>query len=379
MNSDNLYPQLNPSAPPIDSMGTTTVAPIISAPVIISGLPLQGDTSRFDLLVKQNELNPVVAEQLRDVLSTCEIVLLCDDSDSMSLPIAEEGTDPFAPKRSSRWLELKKLASVIIQFVTAINPTGLDLYFLNRPKVCNVSSSAGLQNIFNIPPHGGTNLTEALLQVYQEKKHVLSSKKLLIVTITDGEPVDGTDTARSNLFNAIDYIIENGKGNIHVSFAECTDNAEDMEYLDQWDGLIRNWDNSNDFREEVQRVKTIQGPQFKFTFVDYVIKILLATFVRWYFNLDQVKVTNSQQQSYQPSQNPQYSASIQQQYPNRQYIPAVQPQPQPQPQSQPQSQMQYSVQQYSAQQYQPQYTGPSLPPQPLSSPMASDKCCCLLL
>jgi len=92
------------------------------------------DWSRFEQLVKQKELSVGTATQLKDILSMCEIVLLCDDSDSMAQPIAEEGTDPFAPKRSTRWLELKKLSATIIEFVTAINVNGLDIYFLNREK-----------------------------------------------------------------------------------------------------------------------------------------------------------------------------------------------------------------------------------------------------
>jgi len=41
------------------------------------------------------------------------------------------------------------------------------------------------------------------------------------------------------------------------------------------------------------RVKAVQGAQFKFDYTDYVIKILLATFVRTYFNVDQVKIADS--------------------------------------------------------------------------------------
>lgn len=244
------------------------------------------DLTRFNQLVKQNELRPEIASQLYNVLSTCEIVLLCDDSDSMNKAIAEEGTDPFAPKRSTRWLELKKLAAIIIDFVTSTNPNGLDIYFLNRPPLYRVSSVAGLQSAFNIAPNGGTPLIAALNHIYNEKLNIPSDKSLLIVVITDGEPTDGS---RSDLY----YTLVNKKLNVHVSFAECTDNAEDMEYLDAWDCAIRNFDNTDDYREELARVKAVQGQQFKFDFTDYVIKILLATFVRWYFNLDQVRVAQS--------------------------------------------------------------------------------------
>lgn len=176
--------------------------------------------SKFELLVKQRELNPNIANQLRDVLSTCEIVLLCDDSDSMSLNIAEEGLDPFATRNSTRWLELKKLTAIIIQFVTSMNDDGLDIYFLNREKICNVKSINGLQNVFNILPQGSTNISNTLMQIYEDKKYILNYKKLLIVVITDGEPTDNTPNPRMTLFNTIKYIVSNSNNNVHVSYRQ---------------------------------------------------------------------------------------------------------------------------------------------------------------
>lgn len=232
--------------------------------------------SRFDLLVKQNELTPLVASQLREVLSTCEIVLLCDDSSSMKGSISEPGST----KKTTRWLELKKLASVIIEFVTAINPNGLDIYFLNRPTLRNVVDMNGLQSTFANPPSGGTPLIGTLRTIFNEKSYLPVNRQLLVVVITDGEPSDGSF---NDLFNVLYY----KPYNVHVSFAECTDNAANMEYLDEWDNLIPNFDNTDDYREELARVKAAQGQNFKFDYTDYVIKILLATFIRSYFNLDQ--------------------------------------------------------------------------------------------
>jgi hypothetical protein len=286
------------------------------------------DLTRFNQLVKQNELNPAIAEQLYTVLTTCEIVLLCDDSDSMSKPIAEEGTDPFAPKRSTRWGELKKLAASIIDFVTATNPAGLDIYFLNRPGLANVTSSAGLQNVFTTPPAGDTPLVGALGKIYVDKANV-TGKNLLIIVITDGEPTDGDPAIGSR--RSLYYTLMNKQQNVHISFAECTDNADDMEYLDAWDGQIQNFDNTEDYREELNRIKLVQGQQFKFDFTDYVIKILLATFVRWYFNLDQVKVTQTiampvSTTQFQPAQSVPFAQPVQQAYQTTTVVQQVQPQ-----------------------------------------------------
>jgi hypothetical protein len=142
----------------------------------------------------------------------------------------------------------------------------------------------GLSAIFNQLPTGGTPLCGTIRQILAEKTPSGWNRSMLLVVITDGEPTDGS---RDDLKN----VLLSKSRNVHVSFAECTDNAEDMEYLDAWDGQIPNFDNTDDYREELQRVKQVQGPQFKFDYTDYVVKILLATFVRWYFNLDQTKGT----------------------------------------------------------------------------------------
>lgn len=240
------------------------------------------EPSKFELLIKRHELKDPVPKQLYQVLSTCNVVLLCDDSSSMSNLISEEGNDPFAQKKSTRWMELKKLAAVIIEFITATNPKGLDIYFLNRPSVLGVKDMTGLQTVFSDLPNGKTPLNGALKKVYNKYKDSLDDKQLLIVCVTDGEP---TDCSRNELFNTLVQITQGG--NVHVSFVECTDNEEDMEYLDRWDGRIKNFDNTDDYREELRKVKNTKGQNFKFDYTDYVIKILLATFIRWYFNLDQ--------------------------------------------------------------------------------------------
>jgi len=238
--------------------------------------------SKFDLLVKRHELRPPVPQQLHDILTNCKIVLLCDDSGSMKQAVVEEGYDPFAPAKTTRWSELKKLAAVIIEFVTAANPEGLDIHFLNRPSISGVTDITGLQQVFANLPDGSTPLITSLRKIHNMYKNNLNDKQLLIVVITDGEPSDGS---RNDLFYCLKDITS--IGNVHVSFAECTDNEEDMAYLDSWDGKIKNFDNTDDYREELRRVKRAQGSSFKFDYTDYVIKILLATFVRWYFNLDQ--------------------------------------------------------------------------------------------
>ena len=77
----------------------------------------------------------------------------------------------------------------------------------------------------------------ALEAISREKSGtVRSGRQLLIVTITDGEPAGNPRETRENLRQVLMNITSNGR--THVSFAECSDQAEDMEYLDAWDGVI---------------------------------------------------------------------------------------------------------------------------------------------
>lgn len=231
---------------------------------------------KYDQLVRQHELKQEDATNLKNVLKTCKVVLLCDDSSSMGSKISEPGMT----KTTTRWAEEKKLAAIIIEFVTAIDPLGLDIYFLNRNGKMNVQDMTGLQDLFSSDPYGRTPLRRALQKIFKTYSNLPNNQQLLVIVITDGEPSDCTE---EELFR----VINNKKSNVHVSFVECTDNEENMEYLDKWDNKIPNFDNTDDYREELRRIKQINGQDFKFDYVDYVIKILLATFIKKYFNLDQ--------------------------------------------------------------------------------------------
>lgn len=235
--------------------------------------------NRFDLLMERRELDCKTANDLRQYIPSCKVVLLADDSTSMSNVIAEEGNNPFAPRNSTRWMELQKLAAILIEFVTALTPQGLDLYFLNRKGVFNATSVADCGPSFQTPPDGKTPLCAALSNIFRTVT-VQPGQTLLILVLTDGCPSDGT------LSDFLNLLLQMPK-NVHVSMVELTDDESDMEWLDQLDGVVSNFDNTDDYREEVARVMQKQGPQFKFNRNDYVAKILLATFSRWYFNLDQ--------------------------------------------------------------------------------------------
>jgi hypothetical protein len=102
---------------------------------------------------------------------------------------------------------------------------------------------------------------------------VVAGQRVLVVVITDGEPSDGSV---NDLFNLLKY---RRHPNIHVSLAEMSEDEETMRFLDGWDNLLVNFDNNDDYRVELARVLAA-GRMRKFTYQDYVVKILLGSIQR---------------------------------------------------------------------------------------------------
>lgn len=273
---------------------------------------------RAQAMFKKKEMNDFFRDRLLTYIPNTKVVLLCDDSSSMTQTILSEGADPFAPitaATKTRWSELKRLAAEIITIVTSLNNNGIDLHFLHREKLTGVTTPAGLQAKFLELPHEETTpLVATLEKVYNENVPFLNKgQKLLIICICDGEPRGSPVETREGLKASLLNITRSGQ--VHVAFSEATDSEEDCEYLDSFDGIIPNFDN-NDFCEmEIARVKRIQGVNFKFDYSDYVAKILLGTFDRWCYLLDQSKISDVRGANMlvsfpAPSAPPSYSAAV---------------------------------------------------------------------
>jgi hypothetical protein len=145
---------------------------------------------------------------------------------------------------------------------------------------------------FQSPPAGLTPMLRSLRRIFRAHGGPRDGSQYLLVVVTDGEPNDGTTVDQSipELFQ----LLSGKPGNIHVSMVECTDQKETMDYLENWNRQIDRFDNTEDYPEEIARIRQIQrNPNYKFTYVDYVVKVLLATFLRRYFAVDMVQLAGS--------------------------------------------------------------------------------------
>jgi hypothetical protein len=67
-----------------------------------------------------------------------------------------------------------------------MDPNGVDIYFLNRDPILNVTDGRYVRQVFNTPPQGLTPLVPALRRIIAAKRNLTYEKKLLILVATDG-------------------------------------------------------------------------------------------------------------------------------------------------------------------------------------------------
>ncbi len=73
-----------------------------------------------------------------------------------------------------------------MDIASVVDPNGVDVYFLNREPMLNVTNGNYIRQAFNIPPQGLTPLVPALRRIIAAKASQTYNKKLLILIATDG-------------------------------------------------------------------------------------------------------------------------------------------------------------------------------------------------
>jgi hypothetical protein len=251
--------------------------------------------AKFDSLIRKYEINPEYAIKLRQ-LEGFEIVIICDDSGSMNTPVSNPTTKDHM-NLSSRWDELKSTVKTIVEIAGTLDRTGVDVYFLNRPGIKNVTEFIMLEPYFATEPEGYTPIVQVATQVLNDMRPILSEKKLLIILATDGEPTTGTGmtishgiTEKQKFYNLLKTREPIDK--IFVSILACTDDSSAISYLQDWDQEIQNLDVVDDFNTVKSNVLQKQGQYYHFTFGDYIVKTLLGSMDKYFDEIDEVKDNN---------------------------------------------------------------------------------------
>ncbi|CAF3519960.1 unnamed protein product [Rotaria socialis] len=252
--------------------------------------PTRDSMSAYEDFTHRYAINKNYATKLHQ-LRGYEFVFICDDSGSMKNPIVCKDFSSRQQEETTRWEQLKKIVSIVVDLASTLDPDGVDVYFLNRRPALNVRSSKELTNIFATPPNGMTPIVRVFRQVLQDKEKRIRERKLLVLLATDGIPTteDGTPNAQELYQVLLSERIPIDR--VPATIICCTDDQECMSYLNDWDRKIQNLDVVDNYEKEKQQILACQGKSFPFSFGDYVVKILLGGVDSWFDRLDEEKIS----------------------------------------------------------------------------------------
>jgi hypothetical protein len=217
-------------------------------------------------ILHEHHCHDVFMEDLQ-TLKDFDIVMICDDSGSMAY---------LAGPGKTRWEELKEVVKTVVEIACCLDDDGIELIFLNRPGMKNVSSAKQVKSLFKAGPSGGTPLTEAVNKAFA----ALADKPLLVLLATDGVP--------NNLASFTEALAKRDSSRIFVSILACSDNDSEIGYLNQLDDEIPNLDVLDDYISERNEVHKVKGA-VDYTFGDHCARMLLGPVFPKYDNLDSMK------------------------------------------------------------------------------------------
>ena len=112
----------------------------------------------------------------------------------------------------------------------------------------------------------------------------LGENKLLVIIVTDGEP---TDDYGNKDIHGFKHALQARGRNVFTTIVSCTDEDNTMDYLNNWDRNIPRLDVVDDYRNERLEITRAKGRNFKFSYGDYVVKILIGSMDPELDNLDE--------------------------------------------------------------------------------------------
>ena len=79
----------------------------------------------------------------------------------------------------------------------------------------------------------------------------------------------------------------------YISILACSDNHNDVGYLEKLDKTIKNVDTLDDYISEKKPVLKAQGKDFKYDFSDYIVLLLLGPIIPELDALDEYSLSSS--------------------------------------------------------------------------------------
>ncbi|MFK0569891.1 hypothetical protein [Endozoicomonas sp.] len=303
MKQANFPPPYSPSTGLNGSAYGTTTGVVASAPGV-SVLTDAERMTRLQGLAQRYELSGGAVCKLRQ-LEDYDIVIVADDSSSMTSLAHEVPKDNPYAMVPTRWQELCSRVADIVEFATALDKDGIDIYFLNGGKHLNITQPEEARRLFEKTPNGYTPLKKTYQQVISDKLRSPDDKVLILVA-TDGEPnvLKGNRWCKDTQ-GFIDCLTKReDPARCPTSIMACTDNKEEIGWLNKLDDSAPYLDVLDDYESEKNEVLTAQKNKISFSKGDYIVKTLLGPIDELYDNLDEKRLTRKQLAEYRGEEPP---------------------------------------------------------------------------
>ena len=217
------------------------------------------------------------------ILQDYEVVVIADDSGSMSMASVPPGGKRSFGHNNTRWNELRETLTLTLELATCVAPR-VDIFFLNRPSIFNVQDAHDprLVESFNSQPSGTTPLTETLKSVREHKMN--SERPVLVLIATDGEPDGGPMPFKDLVQDMIDESTCNTAFKFQI--LACTDDDDAVGWLNGFDKQFREVDVTGDYYSERSQILR-SGKVTVFKKSDWVMKALLGPICPRFDTLDE--------------------------------------------------------------------------------------------
>lgn len=226
---------------------------------------------RLRMILDQFEITIAEANDLV-VLADYEIVVIADDSGSMSMASLPPAARTLGAAIPTRWDELKETCKLLVELGNCFDESGLDIFFLNRPQLKEVKGAMdpAFVEAFSKRPAGSTPLTECLRGVVAATE---GERPVLLFIMTDGEPNGGSAAFAKEMERLVKK--QSTSRTFKVQIMACTDEDEAVGWLNDMDEKFTAVDVTDDYYSEKAEVLAA-GKVPKFTRGDWLIKALLG-------------------------------------------------------------------------------------------------------
>eukprot|EP00928_Gymnodinium_smaydae_P010219 TRINITY_DN1382_c0_g1_i1.p1 TRINITY_DN1382_c0_g1~~TRINITY_DN1382_c0_g1_i1.p1 ORF type:complete len:282 (+),score=46.76 TRINITY_DN1382_c0_g1_i1:93-938(+) len=240
------------------------------------------DMKRLKAVLQRFEVHIADADDLV-ALHEYRVVIIADDSGSMGQPAAPAHQRKLGDVPASRWDELKETTGFIVDIAASFDPSGVDIFFLNRGRVPGVQSSSdrAFVSAFSNPPRGSTPLTETLRSVVKQCE---GERAVLLFIMTDGVP----DTGPGDFSRELRRVVKrtSTSGIFKVQIMQCTPNDDEVSYLNDLDAELAEIDCTDDYYAEKQQVLRA-GLTEQFSRGDWCMKAMLGPISRKFDKWDE--------------------------------------------------------------------------------------------